>query len=152
MKLILHNLKIAFRNLMKYKLQTLISVLSIAVGIVTLALVYSLIDGFRLPSIYNTPHFDRSYSITFKSAADGKSARINSDIIRVIKEKVGSGCAEKIVVANGEALSIPTEFHLSDSTVRKGYSQIKMIDTDYAEYAGLKSAITGKNIVPIHPG
>ena len=34
--MILHNLKGAVRNLMKYRLQTLISVLSIAIGIVTL--------------------------------------------------------------------------------------------------------------------
>ena len=38
MHMVLHHLKVAVRNLLKYKLQTVISVLSIAIGIVTLAL------------------------------------------------------------------------------------------------------------------
>lgn len=38
MHMILHHLKVAVRNLLKYKLQTVISVLSIAIGIVTLAI------------------------------------------------------------------------------------------------------------------
>ena len=37
MNMTFHNLKVAVRNLMKYKLQVTISVLSIAIGIVTLA-------------------------------------------------------------------------------------------------------------------
>ena len=36
--MITHNLKVAFRNLMKYKLQTVVSILSIAIGILTLAI------------------------------------------------------------------------------------------------------------------
>lgn len=43
MKMILHNLKVAVRNLMKYKLQTIISIISIAIGIVTLALAHSVL-------------------------------------------------------------------------------------------------------------
>ena len=43
MKMTFHNLKVAVRNLMKYKLQTLISVLSIAIGIVTLAFAHAAI-------------------------------------------------------------------------------------------------------------
>ena len=35
--MILHNLKVAWRNLMKYKTQNLVSIVALAVGIVTLA-------------------------------------------------------------------------------------------------------------------
>ncbi|MDE5795415.1 MAG: ABC transporter permease [Muribaculaceae bacterium] len=152
MNMILHNLKVAVRNLMKYKMQTAISVLSIAVGIVMLAFVHSLTDGYRLPAIYHAPHYDRSYNVTFKSISKSEPARINSGIINDIKKKVGSTCAEKIVVAWEQDILEPTEFHLADSTVRKGYSRIGMIDSDYAEYAGLKSAATGITIVALHPG
>ena len=152
MNMILHNIKVAVRNLMKYKLQTAISVLSIAIGIVTLALVHSLIDGYRLPYIYNTPHFDRSYSVSFKTLSEGKPVRINSEIIRDIKKKVGASCAEKVLVAWSEDMLVPTEFHLADSTVRKGYCRIRMIDSDYAEYAGLQSAVTGHAIARLQPG
>lgn len=152
MNLFIHNLKVAVRNLMKYKLQTAISVLSIAIGIVTLALAHSLIDGYRLPYIYHTQHFDRAYDVTFQSVSDEKPGSMNIEIIRNLKKKIGAGSAEKIVVENSVSIGIPTEFHLSDSTVRKGYVPIQMIDSGYAEYAGLKSAITGKDIARLHPG
>lgn len=58
MNLILHNIKVAVRNLMKYKLQTLISVLSIAVGIVTLAFTHSIMKNGQLPAIYDMPFAD----------------------------------------------------------------------------------------------
>ena len=47
MNMLLHNLKVALRNLMKYKLQTVISVLSIAIGIVTLAFVHAVMGKVR---------------------------------------------------------------------------------------------------------
>ena len=51
--MILHNLKVASRNLMKYKLQTLISVVSIAIGIVTLSFAHSALLNFMLSAIYD---------------------------------------------------------------------------------------------------
>ncbi len=49
--MILHNLKVALRNLMKYKLQTAISVLSIAIGIVTLAFAHAALSGATIPCL-----------------------------------------------------------------------------------------------------
>ncbi|MDE6342131.1 MAG: hypothetical protein K2K93_07420, partial [Muribaculaceae bacterium] len=67
MNMIIHNLKVAFRNLMKYKLQTLISVLSIAVGIVTFSLTHSMMSGFKFPFIFNESYSGRAYEVTFKT-------------------------------------------------------------------------------------
>ena len=53
--MIYHNLKVAVRNLLKYKLQTLISVLSIAVGIVTLAFTHAALSRVKFPLIYSQP-------------------------------------------------------------------------------------------------
>lgn len=39
--MLLHNLKVALRNILKYKVQTLGSILSLAIGMVTLAVVHS---------------------------------------------------------------------------------------------------------------
>ena len=67
MYLLIHNLKIATRNLMKYKLQTIISVLGIAIGIVTLAFAHSAIERIKLPTIYHQSYYDRAYQVWFDS-------------------------------------------------------------------------------------
>ena len=57
--MITHNLKVAFRNLMKYKLQTVVSILSIAIGILTLAIVHTVFREFKRPAVINEPYYDR---------------------------------------------------------------------------------------------
>ena len=49
--MLLHNLKVALRNILKYKVQTLGSILSLAIGMVTLATVHSFLLNFRMASI-----------------------------------------------------------------------------------------------------
>ena len=60
MNMIIHNLKVALRNLMKYKLQTLISMLSIAVGILTISLAHSFLSTLKLNALYDRPFIDRT--------------------------------------------------------------------------------------------
>lgn len=54
MNMILHNLKVACRNLMKYKLQTILSILCIAIGIVTLAFTHSILLLYEPSPISNS--------------------------------------------------------------------------------------------------
>ena len=89
MNMLLHNLKVAWRNLMKYKFQTVINVLSIAIGIVTLSLVHSIMDCFRLPSIYYEPYSDRAYRITFQAKDGDLGKSITIDLIRALKRDGG---------------------------------------------------------------
>lgn len=67
MIMILHNVKVAVRNLMKYRFQTFISVLSIAIGIVTLAFTHSMLLLCECPPIHDEPYYERAYLIRFKS-------------------------------------------------------------------------------------
>lgn len=152
MKIIIHNLKVAVRNLMKYKLQTAISVLSIAVGIVTLSFTHSLITRFRLPFICNESYFDRAYQLKFISIDDGHTVDISNEIIHTVKKDGGPRSVEKIAVPNGSPVAINADFHLADSTVRKGYVEGTIIDPAYADYAGIRSAITGKKIKVLKAG
>ena len=152
MNIIFHNLKIAVRNLMKYKLQTAISVLSIAVGIVTLALTHSVLTRFRLPAIYSQSYFDRAYDMQFFSTSEGRNVKISSEIINAVKSDGGPRSAERLAVPNGFPQNFYTEFHLTDSTVRKGEIILQPLDPEYAAYAGLRSAITGKTIRPLKAG
>ena len=152
MNMLLHNLKVAWRNLMKYKFQTVISVLSIAIGIVTLSLVHSIMDSFRLPSIYYEPYSDRAYRITFQAKDGDLGKSITIDLIRALKRDGGPRSAERIAVPNHSHTGVIAEFHLTDSTVRKGQISANFIDPEYANYTGLRSALTGKKIKVLKAG
>ncbi|MDE5848195.1 MAG: hypothetical protein K2H71_12695, partial [Muribaculaceae bacterium] len=77
MNILFHNLKVALRNLMKYKLQTAISVLSIAIGIVTFSLAHSALSRYRLPTIFNEPYLDRSYMVSFTPINETGMEKLN---------------------------------------------------------------------------
>ncbi|MDE7455632.1 MAG: ABC transporter permease [Prevotella sp.] len=152
MNIIIHNLKVAVRNLMKYKLQTFISVVSIAIGIVTLSFAHSIMTRFRFPAIYDQPYSERAYNVSFKSVEEGNEKPIDIDIIRAVKRDGGPRCAERIAVPNSNVDNFYVEFHLTDSTVRRGNVTAQIIDPEYANYAGFRSAITGKKIKKLKPG
>ncbi len=150
--MIIQNLKVAIRNLLKYKFQTFISVVTIAIGIVTLSLVHSVMTMYRLPSIYGEPYYDRAYQVKFKSVDNGEDKQITPDIIRALKRDGGPGSAAEVAVNNFSGIGIRTEFHLADSTVRKGQIPAKIVDSEYLKYAGLYSALTGKKIRALKAG
>lgn len=153
MNMLIHNLKVAVRNLMKYKLQTFISVLCIAIGIVTLSFAHSVMTKFQLPDICNEPYYDRAYQVSFVEEKPSSDVfRINNDVVRALRQNGGLRCAEQMVVPNGLRTAFHVEFHLADSTVRKGNIDAKYIEPGYANYAGFRSAITGKKIRVLKPG
>ncbi len=145
MKIIWHDSKVAVRNLMKYKIQTSITILCIAIGIVTLAFTHSILKLCEQPPIVDTPYYDRTYNICFNSLIDTERVSTSSDIIKLLKTNGGLKNAEKITVSSGTFFGLPAEFHLIDSTVRKGNVTGRIIDPEYPNYSGMKSAITGKN-------
>ncbi|MDE5881236.1 MAG: FtsX-like permease family protein [Muribaculaceae bacterium] len=150
--MILHNLKVACRNLMKYKLQTLISVVSIAIGIVTLSFAHSALLNFRLSAIYDEPYAARAYELSFTSNDEQRDERISLDIIRAVKRDGGPVSAEQIAVPQSGRMGMTAVFLLSDSTVRKGEINAEFIDPAYPNYAGFRSALTGKKIKKLRPG
>lgn len=152
MNSIKHNLKVAVRNLMKYKLQTCISVLSIAIGIVTLSFAVSVMDKFRLPSIYHESYSDRAYKVSFKSGEDDEVVTVSNEMIRAVKMNGGPASAEMIAVPNGSMLNVRAEFHSGDSIICKGSVDGRPIDPAYPRYAALRSAITGEKIRMLRRG
>ncbi|MDE5997275.1 MAG: hypothetical protein K2G77_03580 [Muribaculaceae bacterium] len=139
MNIILHDLKVAVRNLMKYKLQTAISVLTIAVGIITLAFVHSMMTRYRLPNIFDQSYRDRAYEVIFKNIENGEpSLSVSPELIRALKGNGGLHNAERIVVPNGTVFSNKMEFQLSDSSFRKGEVMATVIDPEFPEYAGYR--------------
>ncbi len=170
MNMILHNLKVAIRNLLKYKLQTIISVLSIAIGIVTLSFTHSLMSRYRLPQIFDEPYADRTYIVKFHPTNEETNSRIeqekrmfrvldaegcakiDEDIIRALKGNGGLRNAEKLVVPNVITPTLSAEFHLTDSTIRQGNIIGKIMDPNMPDYSGITSAVTGKKIGDLKAG
>lgn len=152
--MIKHHLKVAFRNLMKYKLQTIISILSIAIGIVTLAFAHSATSRVKLPSICSQPYYERTYEISFETiGGDNYDGKTNSDNIRALKENGGLGCVERMAVPNIGYGALDAKFELADSTERRT-SRMGMVsmDPEYFSLIGLHSAITGRPIKELKAG
>lgn len=156
MNIFIHNLKVALRNLMNYKLQTLMSVASIAIGIVTLSLTHSILNNFRLPNLCYEPYADRAYNVSFAvkypQIRTTLIASMDKTTLRAVKENGGLKHAEKIAMPNGLQLGVVGEIQLSDSSVYNGQYGAIPIDPEYPDYAGVRSAVTGKKIRKLKAG
>lgn len=155
MNMLLHNLKVALRNILKYKVQTLGSILSLAIGMVTLATVHSFLQNFRMASINHEPYYDRVYNLRFDSIQkrqSDNSIRINGDIVRAVKANGGPRCIEQGPYApNGTLTGGWAEFTLSGKTRRKMQLDAVPLDRHYPNFVGIRSAITGEKIKVLGP-
>lgn len=155
MNMLLHNLKVALRNILKYKVQTLGSILSLAIGMVTLATVHSFLQNFRMASINHEPYYDRVYNLRFDSIQKRQSdhsIRINGDIVRAVKANGGPRCIEQGPYApNGMLTGGWAEFTLNGKTRRKMPLDAVPLDRHYPNFVGIRSAITGEKIKVLGP-
>lgn len=155
MNTLLHNLKVALRNILKYKVQTLGSILSLAIGMVTLATVHSFLQNFRMASINHEPYYDRVYNLRFDSIQkrqSDNSIRINGDIVRAVKANGGPRCIEQGPYApNGMLTGGWAEFTLNGKTRRKMQLDAVPLDRNYPNFVGIRSAITGEKIKVLGP-
>ena len=155
MNMLLHNLKVALRNILKYKVQTLGSILSLAIGMVTLATVHSFLQNFRMASINHEPYYDRVYNLRFDSIQkrqSDNSIHINGDIVRAVKANGGPRCIEQGPYApNGMLTGGWAEFTLNGKTRRKMQLDAVPLDRNYPNFVGIRSAITGEKIKVLGP-
>ena len=153
--MLLHNLKVALRNILKYKVQTLGSILSLAIGMVTLATVHSFLQNFRMASINHEPYYDRVYNLRFDSIQKRQSENsihINGDIVRAVKANGGPRCIEQGPYApNGRLTGGWAEFTLSGKTRRKMQLKAVPLDRHFSNFVGIRSAITGEKIKVLGP-
>lgn len=161
----IHNLKIAWRNLMKYKFQTIISVVALAVGIVTLTVTHVALEYFGEPPISGEDYYHRIYNLSLGYAenevADSLAA-VGSSIIyykSLVREDIdalladgGMACVERIVADNYATYGGQVSVFLSDSvekTLEIGWTPI---DVDYLNLYAIPSAITGEKIPVLAEG
>ena len=156
-----HNLKIAYRNLMKYKFQTLVSVLALAVGMVTLAATHFVLIHFGNPAICDEPYFDRTYEMSFvklhhediaPNPEDG-SVAFNTEYVR-IKEDIHTALTSGGGMVGVEKLFYIDDHHgvsqilieLPDSTERTMDLEFSRTMPEYLNFRGARSALTGEKI------
>lgn len=154
--MITHNLKVALRNLMKYKLQTVVSILSIAIGILTLAIVHTVLHEFKRPAVINEPYFDRLYEVAIidKEQSGEKYYRenISFEIMREMKAAGALPSAEQVTFPNGLMTNALPEFYLGDQLIAKQDIALVATDDNYMNIFGIRSALTGKKIKVLKPG
>ena len=154
--MIRHNLLVALRNLMKYKLQTVVSILSIAIGILTLAIVHTVLHEFKRPAVINEPYFDRLYEVYIidKEQSGEKFYRenISFEIMREMKAAGALPSAEQVTFPNGLMTNALPEFYLGDELIAKQDIELIATDDNYMNIFGIRSALTGKKIKVLKPG
>lgn len=154
--MIRHNLLVALRNLMKYKLQTMVSILSIAIGILTLAIVNTVLHEFKRPAVINEPYYDRLYEVAIidkeKSGEKFYRENISFEIMREMKAAGALPSAEQVTFPNGLMTNALPEFYLGDQLIAKQDIALVATDDNYMNIFGIRSALTGKKIKVLKPG
>ena len=91
-----HNLKLAWRNLMKYKLQNTINILALAAGMAAMALALCVTDRMKTPSYMTQPHSDRWYHVHLQKlhTEEGKPNyyKCDSTTFSLLKANVSKYC------------------------------------------------------------
>ena len=163
-----HNLKIAIRNLSKYKVQNLISIIALAVGIVTLTATHFIVKHMGAPSISEEEYYNRCYLVKIvdinapdvKYATDETETKnmsfgnkvhpITVEILSALTSNGNLPGVEKIhenrSASSGYLMVSDQEFLLPDSTVRTGQYNFFVVDADRLQFFGIRSAVTGEHL------
>ena len=165
--LLSHNLKISLRNLLKYKFHTLVSVLALAVGMVTLAAMHFVLRYYAPPAICDEPYYDRLYEMSFAKISSDKdvadkagegtqfdtfNVTITSDIHTALTSNGGMPGVEKLFYADMSFGHMKTTITLPDSTKLLMTSGSKDVVPEYFNFRGIRSALTGEKIPVLNYG
>ena len=159
----LHTLKISLRNLLKYKLQNAISILALAVGMVTLAATHFVLSHYAPPAVCDEPYYDRLYEMSFaKSATEEQVAddvpnnqnriEINDEIHAALTSGGGMAGVEKLFYADGLYFDQKVTLILADSTERSMDLAHSNTLPEYLNFRGIRSALTGEKIPVLNYG
>lgn len=158
-----HNLKIAYRNLMKYKFQTLVSVVALAVGMVTLAATHFVLKHMGPPSITKEEYYDRCYvadSVTDKNKSsiikeDGTQERtfVPYHITNEMNDALFSGGplpgVEQVkhnAFLGSITMGRSMTFTMPDGSERVGSYRYYGTQAEDLNFWGIRSALTGEKI------
>ena len=148
-----HYLKIAFRNLMKYKLQTLANVVALAVGVVTLTATHFVLEYFKEPAILSESYAKDCYFVTLldmsgKIAPLANQVNIKHDYNDALTANGGLASVERLTITPSYFLSQDFFFTLPDSTKKMKECDMVLAPSDYLNFRAIRSAITGE-VIPV---
>lgn len=156
----LHNLKISFRNLMKYKLQNAISILALAVGIVTLAATHIVLRNIQLPYVCEEAHYDRSYVLDIvdnsatktsesKDETETGSSQVTPEIASALWDNGEIAGVEQVIRNHklvGQLMSRNMNFYQQDGNKIFAVGRYYESDSEKLNFYGIRSALTGEKI------
>ena len=159
--MITHNLKIAWRNLMKYKMQNLVSAVALAVGMVTIAATHYVLGQMKLPGYCYESYGDRIHVMELEELNDSAEQK-DPNLLSVIKlrrhllsaltDNGGMPSAEQLHVVDGWNPEYgQCRFYLPDSTYRFTAKRLFFMSPERMHFYGYRSAITGERIPVLKP-
>ena len=163
---ILHNLKTAWRNLLKYKVQNVISIACLAVGVVCFAFTVHIVFNFARNLYYSSidqgrPVFtiyemsEEEFKNTPKHDANGADRQLPMvNITKAFIDRLYSMKLPAMKEVHGIVLIMRSDFEFDDNT-----PQPKTCLATFAQcsprryhYLGYRSAITGERIAELNEG
>ncbi|MBR5482174.1 MAG: FtsX-like permease family protein [Bacteroidaceae bacterium] len=159
--MITHNLKIAWRNLMKYKMQNLVSVVALAVGMVTIAATHYVLGQMKLPGYCYESYGDRIHVMELEPLKDSTEQKdknvmsvqlLRRHLLSALTDNGGIPSAEQLHVFDGWNPEYgQCRFYLPDSTYRFTAKHIFFMSPERMHFCGYRSAITGERIPVLKP-
>ena len=143
-----HNIRVAWRNLMKYKAQNVIAVLCLAVGLVCFSM--SFIITQRAWEYWKRDNGDpRRVRVELYTQSDSLISACPDEIQRIADSHLPS---IEFIDIDYAALGTAIDFTDSKGKKHSVYTWIIWISPEHLNYLGLRSAITGKRIPVLKPG
>lgn len=146
-ELILLNIRLAWRNLMKYKVQNIISVFCLAVGMVVFSMTF--IYTYRMWKTGMQEIGDSRRAIVSFSKQNS-NLYITPDILQRIEGRHLPSIG--FIDINLEACSTVTTFVDPKGKQYRVSTEWSWISPEHLHYLGVRSAITGKRIPVLKPG
>ena len=155
-----HNLKTAWRNLLKYKVQNIISIACLAVGVVCFAITVLMMSNSARNIYFNV--FDDGIATFYcydVPCSKWREAKKQGNVERAgLDAKFFNGMIEMDLPAfkefHGSRSSIGKDFSFDDGTEQPKlcYAWLKYTSPNYLHYLWYRSAITGKRIPELQEG
>ena len=147
-KMTLHNIMVAWRNLMKYKTQNIIAVLCLAVGLVCFSTTFIITQRVR-QSWMREGGDPRRARIELRTQSDSIVFFSADDMKRIADSHLPS---IEIIDINYWDLGAATDFTDLEGKKSRVFAKIQVISPEHLNYLKLRSAITGKRIPVLKPG
>ena len=161
-----HNLKTAWRNLLKYKMQNVISIACLAVGVVCFAITVHIIFNFARNLYYSSidqgrPVFtiyemsEEEFKNTAKHDANGADRQLPMvNITNAFIDRLYSMKLPAMKEIHGIVSVIATDFEFEDNTAQPKtyFARYALCSPRRYHYLGYRSAITGERIPELNEG